>query len=158
MRHSKKGQAALEYMVTYGWALLAAVIAAGALAYFGFISPSNLLPNTCNFGKQLYCEEYQVFDNGTVNILFRNNFAKPIQVNEFVYLSENGDAASVLLNGPVDIPIGSTGQVSLVMDSQYWSNEGQKQSLNLQVNFTRTDIASVNHTIYGKMFTTVGQS
>lgn len=35
-----KGQAALEFLVTYGWAILAAIIAIGVLAYFGVFSPS----------------------------------------------------------------------------------------------------------------------
>jgi len=35
----KKGQAAMEFLMTYGWAILAAVIAIGVLGYFGVFSP-----------------------------------------------------------------------------------------------------------------------
>lgn len=40
MRNGKKGQAALEYLVTYGWAILAIVIVAAILWYFGIFNPS----------------------------------------------------------------------------------------------------------------------
>ena len=33
--HNKRGQAAMEFLMTYGWAILAAITAIGVLAYFG---------------------------------------------------------------------------------------------------------------------------
>lgn len=39
----KRGQAAMEFLMTYGWAILAAIIAIGVLAYFGVFSPSRLV-------------------------------------------------------------------------------------------------------------------
>lgn len=44
---SKKAQAALEFLMTYGWAILVVLAAIGALAYFGVLNPSNFLPNKC---------------------------------------------------------------------------------------------------------------
>jgi len=41
----KKVQAALEFLMTYGWAVLVILIAAGALAYFGVLSPDKFLPS-----------------------------------------------------------------------------------------------------------------
>ncbi len=43
----KKAQAAMEFLMTYGWAILVVLAAIGALAYFGVLSPSNLLPSKC---------------------------------------------------------------------------------------------------------------
>jgi len=43
----KKGQAAMEFLMTYGWAILAAIIAIAVLAYFGVFSPSRYVPNAC---------------------------------------------------------------------------------------------------------------
>ena len=44
---AKRGQAAMEFLMTYGWAILAAIIAIAALAYFGVFSPgmSSIDPN-----------------------------------------------------------------------------------------------------------------
>ena len=38
----KRGQAATEYAMTYGWAILAATVAVGVLAYFGVFSPARI--------------------------------------------------------------------------------------------------------------------
>jgi uncharacterized protein (UPF0333 family) len=35
----RKGQAAMEFLMTYGWAILVVLAAIGALAYFGVLSP-----------------------------------------------------------------------------------------------------------------------
>ncbi len=43
----KKGQAALEFLMTYGWAILVVLAAVGALAYFGVLSPGKFLPEKC---------------------------------------------------------------------------------------------------------------
>lgn len=39
MKKRRKGQAALEYLVTYGWAILAIVIIAAVLWYLGVFNP-----------------------------------------------------------------------------------------------------------------------
>ncbi len=43
----KKGQAAMEFLMTYGWAILVVIIAIGSLWYFGALNPSTFLPNQC---------------------------------------------------------------------------------------------------------------
>jgi len=35
----KKGQAAMEFLMTYGWTVLVVLAAIGVLAYFGVLSP-----------------------------------------------------------------------------------------------------------------------
>ena len=40
----KKGQAAMEFLMTYGWAILVVLAAIAALAYFGVLSPARFLP------------------------------------------------------------------------------------------------------------------
>lgn len=44
---NKRAQAALEFLMTYGWAILVVLAAIGALAYFGVLSPSNFVPERC---------------------------------------------------------------------------------------------------------------
>lgn len=52
-----KSQAALEFLTTYAWAFLVIIIMIGALAYFGVLSPSKLLPDRCNFGNEIGCNK-----------------------------------------------------------------------------------------------------
>lgn len=57
---NKKGQAALEFLSTYGFAFLIILVMIGALAYFGVLNPSNFLPDRCNVGPAWGCEEYNI--------------------------------------------------------------------------------------------------
>ena len=56
-KSSRKSQAALEFLTTYAWAFLIIIIMIGALAYFGVLSPSKLLPDRCNFGSEVACNK-----------------------------------------------------------------------------------------------------
>jgi hypothetical protein len=56
---AKKGQGALEFLMTYGWAFLVILIMIGALAYFGVLNPSRWLPDRCQFGTGTLCREGQ---------------------------------------------------------------------------------------------------
>jgi len=57
---NKKGQAAIEFMVTYGWAIMAAMIVIGALTYFGMTNPATSLPDKCVFSNAFACKDYQM--------------------------------------------------------------------------------------------------
>ncbi len=76
---SKKGQAAMEFLMTYGWAILVVLAAIGALAYFGVLSPSKHLPETCIFQQGIACLDFKV-DSSTANIYIQNGFARDIDI------------------------------------------------------------------------------
>ncbi len=57
---AKKGQAAMEFLMTYGWAILAILAAIGALAYFGVLTPTKFLPEKCVFPQGMACLDFQV--------------------------------------------------------------------------------------------------
>jgi hypothetical protein len=54
----KKGQAAMEFLMTYGWAILVVLIALGALFYLGVFSPR--VPATCQANAPLSCTDSKV--------------------------------------------------------------------------------------------------
>lgn len=56
----KKGQAAMEFLMTYGWAILAAVIAIGVLAYFGVFSPGKYISGTAIVSAPFYIQAHNV--------------------------------------------------------------------------------------------------
>ena len=71
MFKGKKGQAAMEFLMTYGWAILAAIIAIGVLAYFYF-SPGDLGANAAVLNAPFYVEAWNA-DTGGVNLGIKNN-------------------------------------------------------------------------------------
>lgn len=70
-----KGQAAMEYIVTYGWALLGLVILIGALTYFGVFNPEDTLPDKCYLNKDLECLDHQIISDSSgeyVKLIVKN--------------------------------------------------------------------------------------
>ena len=71
----KKAQAAMEFLMTYGWAILVVLIAVGALAYFGAMKPQEFLPEKCviSTGSGLFCDEFTSSSSAnTVTIRLKN--------------------------------------------------------------------------------------
>ena len=54
----RKGQAAMEFLMTYGWAILVVLAAIGALAYFGVLSPDRFLPEKCTLPSGMACLDF----------------------------------------------------------------------------------------------------
>lgn len=81
---NRKGQAAMEFLMTYGWAILVVLIAIGALAYFGVLNPSRFLPESCTVGPGISCEAYKVTgesvagNDGTIDLVLRNGLGESI--------------------------------------------------------------------------------
>ncbi|MFT4297913.1 MAG: hypothetical protein ACMXX5_01855, partial [Candidatus Woesearchaeota archaeon] len=58
-----KSQAAMEFLMTYGWALLVVLIAIAALAFFGLLNPSRFLPEKADLGTGLIVQDAFVKDD-----------------------------------------------------------------------------------------------
>ena len=48
----------MEFLLTYGWAILVILIVMAALVYFGVLDPSSLLPGKCVFNPTVQCRDY----------------------------------------------------------------------------------------------------
>lgn len=70
-KSSRRGQAALEYLFTYGWAFLAIAITLGALYYFGVFDFAVLQQDECVFPPGAFCADSIINDSdGGPEILF----------------------------------------------------------------------------------------
>ncbi len=58
----RKAQAAMEYLITYGWAVLVMLIVVGVLFYLGIFSPHTIM--TCTFQNPGFsCAAYKLTSN-----------------------------------------------------------------------------------------------
>ena len=80
----KKGQAAMEFLMTYGWAILVVIAAIAALAYFGVLDPARLLPERCQFPAGMDCIDKASVDGtaDTITVALRNNVAFAVTVDD----------------------------------------------------------------------------
>lgn len=70
----------MEFLMTYGWAILVVLAAIGALAYFGILSPGKILPNSFTMSGGISSGQYKLDTNGTLILGFTNNIGERIEV------------------------------------------------------------------------------
>ncbi|MBC8495104.1 hypothetical protein H8D36_03050 [archaeon] len=93
----KKGQAALEFLTTYGWAFLVILVMIGALAYFGVLNPENFVSDSCSLGGAHYrCEEANIVNN-VVTLRLVNSQTDPINFVS-INITDPRDAAVNTVN------------------------------------------------------------
>ena len=149
MVRKTKGQAAFEYLSTYGWAVLTALIAAGALSYFGFLSPANLLPNRCDFGNQLECVEYRIRDTGNIDLMLRNNFGKEINITD---VKGEGIVGTTTI---LPLKIGQGRTEELIINLNLAPRAGDKREYSPIIEFQRNKAGSPLHNVSGTVFVVV---
>lgn len=88
-KQQKKGQAAMEFLMTYGWAILVVLAAIGALAYFGVLSPEKLVPERTTFTAPFPSSEAAVvsLSGKTVEVALTNNYGQTVTL---LNTGENG--------------------------------------------------------------------
>ena len=115
-----RGQAALEFMMTYGWAILVVLAAIGALSYFGVLNPSRFTPDTCLASSPFSCPGKPIISlvtNTTVfSIVNGQGYAVTVDKANFVLSAPMTTAgcglatATVCAQGPTSCA-GTTSQV-----------------------------------------------
>ena len=103
-----RSQAALEFLTTYGWAFLVILIMMSALAYFGVLNPSKLLPDRCNFGAEISCNKNtmvvsNIADN-TLTMRLTNNFGVGVVVTAARVTTDVTSAGLCTAQFPVAFP------------------------------------------------------
>jgi|GEM_PF-3331711 len=84
----KRGQTALEFLTTYGWAIFLVAMMLLVMAYFGVVNPEALVPESCNFQEQsgISCLGVDAWSDGSITLKLQNN-------RENVILTETGCTA-----------------------------------------------------------------
>ena len=77
---NKKGQYAIEFLITYGWALVAIVILISVLFAFGILNPERYQANHClGFSKMAYAD-HSAENDGDFFITLRNGSGDNIPI------------------------------------------------------------------------------
>jgi len=93
----KKGQAAMEFLMTYGWAILAAIVAIGVLAYFGVFSPGKIAGSNAIVNNPFYAASWQV-NSSAVNLELLNNGGDTVKVYN-VTVTGSGTSTGTVCGG-----------------------------------------------------------
>ena len=161
-----KGQSAIEYLMTYGWAILALVIVIGALLSTGVLSPTYLISEECSLGSNIPCKLaiYNQGDVTTVSTALYNGFPYKIRIKELTIYSRADNSVQLNDNTPKDIESGAnisySGNVDYVP-----SNTIVRYYINLtyvscapEVAVPPDDCSDSEHTVVGKITSRVFES
>ncbi len=79
----KKGQTAMEYLMTYGWAILIILIVGAVLAYYGIFNPAALTPKGgCTSGSLYIASTDWFYDpSGNVTIRIENRAGQDVNLS-----------------------------------------------------------------------------
>ena len=89
--NKKRGQAAMEFLMTYGWALLAIVIIGGLLwVYIGGRECGKSISGT--LGQNVAITDHKVLANGAITLVMENREPDDVSVTSIA-----GDAVTVTL-------------------------------------------------------------
>jgi hypothetical protein len=104
----RKGQAAIEYLMTYGWAILALVLVIAVLVSTGIFSPSYLVSEECNFGSSLKCSFALFNEGGHTKILLTvfNGYPYKVQITDVALQTQDGTQQFTGFGGDVNLSSG----------------------------------------------------
>ncbi len=167
-KSSRKSQAALEFLTTYAWAFLVIIIMIGALAYFGVLSPSKLLPDRCNFGSEVGCSKdllivNNVIDN-TLTSRLENNFGTQVTVTAATVttdITSAGACTAQIENANIPGPgyiWNADATINFHADCATGTAlvEKEKAKFNIEISYYPTSSGSTyGKKIFGEVFTTV---
>lgn len=116
-----RAQAAMEYLMTYGWALLAMVIVLAALIYLGVLKVPT--PERCQLQTGLNCFSYRLDSDGTMTATISNVLQKEIAITHIRCTQEPRFNASTTRTGSfglnryqditdITLPVGASGKIN----------------------------------------------
>ncbi len=156
MHKNKKAQAAMEFLMTYGWAILVVLVVIGALAYFGILSPTALLPEKCFLPIGLDCEQHKVTET-TADFQIRNGLGDSITVTHFWLEDNDGALACGDDTGAafVDLTManGQNKAISLAGCSNGVAGEKTKFSINMV--YYKGTATTFTHSLEGELLTNI---
>jgi len=117
----KRGQAALEFLMTYGWAILVVLAAIAALAYFGVLSPDRFLPEKCTMPSGLACLDFRATGSG-VDLILQNSFG--FDMNTIV-TTINGTGCNAAAAGPASLINGNQGTYTAICSPSQGKFKGE---------------------------------
>ena len=148
---NRKGQAAMEFLMTYGWAILVVLVAIGALAYFGVLNPSSFLPSSCTLAPGMGCDDYKVTPT-TAQLILRNGIGNDLSSVRVAIAgctpSAEADGDDAWNDGDI---LGSTDGIMLTGCSNGAIGSKFKQDVTL----TYSSSSGINHSVTGIVTTKI---
>ncbi len=130
-------QSAMEYLMTYGWALLILAVALGALYMAGVLNPNTYAVQECTISSGFSCLSYTLTTSGVLQINLQQSTPDPITVTA-VACAQNANTGNYLATSQY-LPVGSNATFAVQCYSStggFASSVGGVFSGTITVNYT----------------------
>jgi len=143
---NKKGQAAMEFLMTYGWAILVVIAAIAVLAASGLLDLSRYMPERCDFPIDFSCVGKASVRASGVFVSLRNGLDSAVTVNDVAfaqycngtkYVAEGAAGTLAALNTTTGLSVAKGEVVKIQINCTL--TQGDIFEDDLSVDYTRTD-------------------
>ena len=142
----RRAQAAMEFLMTYGWAILVVLAAIGALSYFGVMNPGKFIPESCTLPSTagLACIDFTVTSD-SAHLFIANGGGRDLIINNISV----GDCSAVFDTALLD----STKGLFNITGCDF-GESGQKSKNTLVIHYTDRD-SHFSKSVSGSVISTV---
>jgi hypothetical protein len=109
-------QSAIEFLITYGWAITIIAIALFALFASGYFNPSNYSGQECAITSGFSCLNFYMPANGMLFVNLQQSLSNPINITS-LGCNENGSIA--MMQKPYNPSYPSSNQIFMSIGSNY---------------------------------------
>jgi hypothetical protein len=152
----KKAQTALEYLMTYGWAILIVIIVGAALYSLGVFSPGTWTGKRTTGFAQFQMVDFKFTTGGNLTMIIGNRLGKTVQLNKVVVTYKQTTCTQDNINQVIGPNVQKTYNMNQVVNSSCttWPTQVDlRTSYNLLVDFYYTDPDSgLTHIDSGNLF------
>jgi len=136
---NNQGQAAMEFLMTYGWAILVVIAAIAALSYFGVLNTNQFTSHKCILETSgIACVDSKVNED-SVSLILRNGRSDPININTISVSGCSGSVSGLIRDGDKEL---------FVIDG---CSNIVKEKFNGDIQYTYTGQTGMSHTKTGKI-------
>lgn len=124
-----KGQSAVEYITTYGWALFALVIVVAIILGSGVFTPDFFISEKCELGTNLPCKA-AVYNSGgetRIGVELLNGFPYEIEIRSLDVSLVDGSASFTGFPGGMSLQSGQNRTLQGVLSGTTLDNNALKQ-------------------------------
>lgn len=152
----RRGQVALEFITTYGWALLMMLAMIGAISYFGVLRPDSVLPSRCTTGSEFSCSDFQIDgESDTLNLVLQQGIGKTIFPQAFSCNFNGVESTSGTWSEGATWSPKATNMFSCEFPGNTLSAlRGEKIKIDFEVTYKRSP-SGFDHLVEGELFTEV---
>jgi uncharacterized protein (UPF0333 family) len=132
----RRGQAAMEFLMTYGWAILAAIIVIGVLAIY--FRPSTLQGSSAYLTAPLYADAWNVdATTDAVNLDITNNFGEIVTITSITVTGTGDSLGTDCTSTGLTTNIAAGATIAFPVGAGCLFSPGDRYSGDIAVRYTR---------------------